>query len=298
MAPFLFLVAAEGLAGLVRQASKQNMITGVKVGRKQIECCMLQFADNALFMCEDSFSNVFTIKTILRCFELVSGLKINFHKSKLASINVDRNTLGTYAKTLNCNTMRIPFKYLGLEIGGNPRKVQFWEPIANKKNARLSTWKGRFLSMAGRICLIKSVFTSIPLFYLSFFKAPVLVCNIIKCIQRRFLWAWGRDNRFIPWVSWDKICKSNEEGGLGIKDIRKFNYALMAKWKWRMMSDEKGKWKDILDSKYIVVFSNNNVRLNCQSWWWRDLLNICREREGANLGGGEIYSIYVGFKKP
>ena len=125
MTPFLFLVVAEGLAGLVRQATKQNMLTSVKVGRKKIVCSMLQFADDTLFMLEDSFSNVFTVKTILRCFELVSGLKINFHKSKLAGINVDRFTLETYAKTLNCNTMRMPFKYLGLEVGGNPRKVLF-----------------------------------------------------------------------------------------------------------------------------------------------------------------------------
>jgi len=37
---------------------------------------------------------------------------------------------------------------------------------------------------------------------------------------------------------------------LGIKDIRKFNATLLAKWKWRLMSEEKGKWKDILLSKY------------------------------------------------
>jgi len=131
--------------------------------------------------------------------------------------------------------MQIPFRYLGLEIGGNPRKAQFWEPVVNRINARLSSWKGKFLSMAGRICLIKSVFTSIPLFYLSFFKALVSVCNRIESIQRSFLWACGRDNRSIPWVSWENICKPFEEGGLGIKDIRKFNFALMVKWKWRLM---------------------------------------------------------------
>jgi len=277
--PFLFLVVAEGLAGLVRQASKQNMLTGVKVGR-DIECSMLQFAYDTLFMCEDSFSNIFSIKTILRCFELVSGLKINFHKLKLVGINVDRYTLETYVKTLNCNTMQIPLKYLGLEIGGNPGKALFWEPVINKINARLSSWKGKFLSMAGRICLIKSVFTFIPLFYLSFFKAPASVCNKIKSIQRSFLWAWGRDNRSIPWVSWENICKPCEEGGLGIKDMRKFNFALMAKWKWRLMNEEEGKWKDILKSKYIAISSNTHGQMKKQSRWWSDLLKICREGEG------------------
>jgi len=119
----------------------------------------------------------------------------------------------TYAKTLNCNTMQIPFKYLGLEIGSNLRKAQFWESVFNKINARLSSWKGKFLSMVGRICLIKSIFTSIPLFYLSFFKDLVLVCNMIKSIQRSFLWAWGRDNRSIPWVSWENICKPLKKVG-------------------------------------------------------------------------------------
>jgi len=145
--------------------------------------------------------------------------------------------------------MTFPFKYLGLEVGGNLRKKQFWEPVVNKIKASLSSWKGRFLSIAGRICLIKSVCTTIPLFYLSFFKAPVSVCNRIMSIQRKFLWAWGKTNRSISWVRWENVCKPHEEGGLGIRDIGSFNYALLAKWKWRMMSDEKGKWKDILVSK-------------------------------------------------
>jgi len=111
-----------------------------------------------------------TIKSILRGFELASGLKTNFHKSKLVGINVDRNTLACYTKTLNCAQTGVPFKYLGLEVGGNPRKKQFWESILNKLKARLNVWKGRFLSMAGKICLVKSVITVVPLFYSPFSK--------------------------------------------------------------------------------------------------------------------------------
>ena len=67
-------------------------------------------------------------------------------------------------------------------MGGNPRKKIFWEPILDKLKARLSVWRGRFLSLAGRICLIKSVFTALPLFYLSFFKIPESVCKSIISI--------------------------------------------------------------------------------------------------------------------
>jgi len=54
MAPFLFIVVAEGLARLVGQAMKANLLFGVKVGNKEVEVSFLQFADDTLFFCEDS----------------------------------------------------------------------------------------------------------------------------------------------------------------------------------------------------------------------------------------------------
>jgi len=104
---------------------KANLLKGVKVGRNEVEAYVLQFVDDTLFFCEDSYNNVFTIKAILRCYETASGMKINFHKSKLVSINVERNSLDFYAKSLHCTLMRVTFKYLGVEVGGNPRKKQF-----------------------------------------------------------------------------------------------------------------------------------------------------------------------------
>jgi len=115
-------------------------------------------------------------------FELALGLKVNFHKLKLTGIKVERNSLEVYARTLNYGVMHIHFKYLGLQVGGNSRRMQFWEPIMDKVKARLSAWRGKCLSLAGRVCLIRSVLTSIPLFYLSFFIAPISVCHKISSI--------------------------------------------------------------------------------------------------------------------
>jgi len=233
-----------------------------------------------VFFCEDSYSNVVTLKSILRGFEIASGLKINFHKSKLIVINVHRNNLACYIKTLNCTQMGLPFSYLGLEVGGNPRKKKFWDPVLNKLKARLNVWKGWFLSMAGRICLIKSVLTSTPLYYLFLFRAPVVVCKSITRIHRRFLWGWGKEKESILWVSWKALCKSREDGGLGLRDIRMFNSALLAKWRWRLTVEEKGRWKDLLVSKYGSSSEIVHSPVKIQSWWWRDLHKVCGEGEG------------------
>jgi len=280
LAPFLFLVVAEGLTGIVRQAAKANLYDSLNIGRTEVGLCMLQFADDTLFLCQDAFSNVFTLKAILRGFEVASGLKINFHKSKLAGINVCKSNMDCYTKTLNCSQMEVPFTYLGIEVGGNPRK-KFWESVLKKLKSRLSVWKGRFLSMAGRLCLIKSVLSAIPLYYLSLFKAPEVVCKSIISIQRSFLRGWGKEKRSVAWVKWKDLCQPNGEGGLGIRDIRKFNHALLANWKWRCISEGKGRWREFILSKYGTDPSGADVPVKYQSWWWRDLKKVCRE------GGGE-----------
>jgi len=63
------------------------------------------------------------------------------------------------------------------------------------------------------------------------------------------------------------VCKPKEEGGLGIIDIRKFNYALLAKWRWRLISEEKGRWKELLVSKYGMDFECLQAPIKFQSWW-------------------------------
>jgi len=54
--------------------------------------------------------------------------------------------------------------------------------------------------MADMICLVKSLIIALPLFYFSFFKALVAICNQIRDIQAKFLWDWGYEKRKIAWV--------------------------------------------------------------------------------------------------
>jgi len=83
-------------------------------------------------------------------------------------------------------------KYSGITIGEYHRIVAFWKPVIEKKiKSRLSRWKGRLLPMNGRVCLLKSIINDLPLFYLSFFKAPCTICKIIRKLQAKFLWGWS-----------------------------------------------------------------------------------------------------------
>jgi len=168
--------------------------------------------------------------------------------------------------------MELPFKYLGMTIGGNLMRAEFWNPVVSKIRYRLSRWKDRLLSVAGRICLIKSVITSLPLFYLSFFRALVVVPNQIRKIQAKFLSGWGYESRKIAWMKWQKICSPIAVGGLSIKEIGYFNEALITKWKWRLVMSEEGLWRNILEARY-ETWRSLDVTLvyRKQSQWWKGL---------------------------
>ncbi|PNX83328.1 ribonuclease H, partial [Trifolium pratense] len=278
LSPFLFLIAAEGLAGMVNKAVDIGKFAGFKVDNS-ICFKILQFADDTILLGEASWDNVKTIKTILRGFELVSGLKINFVKSKLYGINVDDNFIAAAASFLNCSFDSIPFKFLGIPVGANPRRQESWQPIVESLTKRLSSWSGRNLSIGGRVTLINSVLSSLPLYFFSFYKAPRCIINKLVRIQRNFLWGGGLEDKKLCWIKWEQVCLPKDKGGLGVKDLELFNTALLCKWKWRYLNEKDALWYELLCYRYGSPSSNFLSReavttSNKDSLWWRDVVGV------------------------
>lgn len=88
LSPFLLNVVDEGLNVLLQRALSSGLIKGVVIGHGDSISTIshLQFADDTIIFCEVVWEEVLTIKRILRCFQLVSSLKINFSKSLMSGI--------------------------------------------------------------------------------------------------------------------------------------------------------------------------------------------------------------------
>ncbi|KAK3212281.1 hypothetical protein Dsin_016987 [Dipteronia sinensis] len=110
---------------------------------------------------------------ILRCFELASGLKINFHKSCM--VRVGKNTFSGegWPAAFKCKLGSFPLNYLGLYLGGRPSSKDFWKDLPTRLESRLAHWKMKFLNKGGRLVLIIAVLSSILTYYLSIFKIHV-----------------------------------------------------------------------------------------------------------------------------
>jgi len=83
---------------------------------------------------------------------------------------------------MNCRVGMLPFVYLGLAIGGDARRLEFQKPLVDRINNRLLNRKSKFLSVGGRPVLLKFVMSSLPVYFLSFFKAPTGIISSIKSL--------------------------------------------------------------------------------------------------------------------
>lgn len=78
LAPFLFLLVVEGLGGLIQNAISLGHFRGFRINSTDVVISHLQYVDDTTLGGEACDQNLWAMKAILRCFELVSGLKINF----------------------------------------------------------------------------------------------------------------------------------------------------------------------------------------------------------------------------
>lgn len=101
---FLYLIVVEGLSILINQAVEAGVLKPSVIEKDKVSISHLQYADDTMFICNGDKENLLVIKRILRLFELISGLKVNYNKSLLHEWNIDANTVEKEVIKLGCET--------------------------------------------------------------------------------------------------------------------------------------------------------------------------------------------------
>nr|GEV64792.1 RNA-directed DNA polymerase, eukaryota, reverse transcriptase zinc-binding domain protein [Tanacetum cinerariifolium] len=170
------------------------------------------------------------------------GLRINMGKSKIMGILVGKNIVTRAASTLGCLLLTTPFTYLGTKVGDLMTRIEAWKEVINKVSSRLSKWKMKALSIGGRLTLLKSVLSSIPIFHLSIFKAPISVISKLESIRAYFFNGHYPNIKKACWTKWTNILAPKAKGGLGVFSLFALNRALMLKWVWRFHAHSSSFW--------------------------------------------------------
>ena len=93
---------ADALAAMLDAANNAGHIKGVVSHLVAGGVTHLQYADDTILLLELEDRALANLKFILICFEILSGLKINFLKSEVVVLGVSQQEQARVANILNC----------------------------------------------------------------------------------------------------------------------------------------------------------------------------------------------------
>ena len=191
----------------------------------------LQYADDTLLLFNPDDHSIATIKLLLLAFELLSGLKINFHKSTLVPVNTPGDTCNDMAALFGCTQANMSFTYMGLPLGTTRPSVLDMTPFVCKAERRITAAMS-LMSHAGRLALINSIITSLAIYPMGTMRLPPKIVAQLDKIRRHCLWtkktADGVKHNSL--AAWPMVCRPKSSGGLGVLDLKVQNDGLLLKF--------------------------------------------------------------------
>ncbi|KAE8723356.1 MORC family CW-type zinc finger protein 3 isoform 2 [Hibiscus syriacus] len=241
LSPLLFNIVGELLNLMLIKVAGLGLFEGFAIGRPDnpFHLTHLQFADDLILFYRDSPTHILNIRRVLRVFSLMSGLHLNLSKSSLYVINMEDDILKEWAYEAGYGVGSFPTVYLGLPLGAKKNSEFLWDPVIQKFNNRLAGWKASSLSMAKRLVLVKSVLSSLLIFFLYIFKILFKASQKLNSLMAKFFWGKGSTKKRIHWVNWKMVCQPYEEGGLRVLDLNLVNRVLLGSVSSRFMDLER-----------------------------------------------------------
>ncbi|GJS54316.1 RNA-directed DNA polymerase, eukaryota, reverse transcriptase zinc-binding domain protein [Tanacetum coccineum] len=164
LSPYLFTLVMEVLSLLINKKIEESDNFKFHWRFSKVKLTHLCFADDPMIFSHGDPGYVDVIKSALEDFSRCSGLKPNLEKSLVFFGNVPVHSKAAILEILPFPVSTLPIK------------------------TRMSNWKNKTFSFTGRLQLIKSVVSSLQVYWSSVFILPKFVSNEIEKLMRGFLW--------------------------------------------------------------------------------------------------------------
>ncbi|GJR51089.1 reverse transcriptase domain-containing protein [Tanacetum coccineum] len=252
LSPYLFTLVMEVLTLMFKRKVMDSDCFSFHRYCDKLELINLCFADDLFIFAYGDVQSVVVIKECLDEFKHASGLIPSIPKSTAFFCNVLNHVKLSILNVLPFEEGRLPVKYLGVPL------------VSSRLKAR-----------ACRLQLIRSVISSMHVFWASVFVIPNRVLMDIEQCMRNFLWCPSSSSKGKAKVAWELVCLPKDEGGLGIRRLEHFNSALLVSHIWNLLSLKESLWV-----KWVHAYKLNGrnfwdvpIRGN-MSWSWQKILQL------------------------
>ncbi|XP_062086445.1 uncharacterized protein LOC133792554 [Humulus lupulus] len=214
----------------------------------------LCFADDLLLFSKGTFKAIYVLLRGFQLFTNSSSLQANKTKSAIFGVGLQEGDWNRIIDMTGFVRSNLPFEYLGMTISNTRISKVDCECLVEKMVKRIRSWSSRNLSFAGRCT--------------EYMEGP------------------GR-------VSWTKIGKSKQKGGLGFIDIGMWNICALGKNVWAIAKKEDNIWVKWVHSVYIkeTDWWDYTAPLN-SSWYWKRVVKTKNELKEIFLHSTNSWPIY------
>jgi ribonuclease HI len=225
----------------------------------------LLFADDSLLFFKATVAQANRVRLVLDSYEKSTGQLINPGKcSIMFGKTCPQEVRDEVMTVLQLTTEAFDTKYLGLPTPDGKINKEKLQSIQAKLGKRLIGYEDNFMTQAAKEVLIKAVAQALPVYLMGVFKLPYGLCDELTKMIRNFWWGAENGQRKAHWIAWEKLLRPKDRGGIGFKDLRLFNQALLARQAWRLIQFPESLCAQLLKAKYYpsgnlidTVFAGN-----------------------------------------
>jgi hypothetical protein len=158
---------------------------------------------------------------VIDLFCKASGLTLNPSKTSVLFEGLLEAELLPFKRLLpfSFNSLAGGFKYLGYHLKTGVQRVSDWDWIITKLSKKVGTWCNRWLSLGGRLILIKSVLEAQPVYWMALESLPSSVISRIRRVIFHFLWNGLSANTHYHLCRWEVLARPKKLGGWGLSNL-------------------------------------------------------------------------------
>ena len=156
LSPLIFVIVVDLLQTMMNEAIRNNLISAPLIHQYSQDYPIIQYADA---------TQLHNIKNLLLHFAAYTGLKVNYSKSTMISINTSEHKMLAFSNLLGCQIGSLPLQYLGFPLSLSKPRIEDFMPLLRRVESRLLSCS-TLLSTRDKLTLIKLVFSSLPIFFM------------------------------------------------------------------------------------------------------------------------------------